>query len=89
MVKVGVRDLRQNLSQYVNIARAGQAVVITERGKAIAQLVPAGADMEERVQALQAAGMIRWRGGKLAMTRPVARLRGKRQVSDLVVEMRQ
>ncbi len=89
MVSVGVRDLRQKLSYYLDLARAGQAIAITEHGKVIAQLVPAETDLKERLAALQAAGLIKWRGNKLAAAEPVAQLRGKKQMSDLVSEMRE
>ena len=89
MLHVGVRDLRQKLSHYLDMARAGQAIAITEHGRVIAQLVPAETDLKGRLEALQAAGLIKWRGSKLAVAKPVARLRGKKQVSDLVSEMRE
>jgi prevent-host-death family protein len=37
---VGVRDLRQNLSRYLDRARRGERVVITERNRPIAVLSP-------------------------------------------------
>lgn len=39
-VKVGVRDLKDSLSAYLRRARAGEHIVVTERGKPIAKLVP-------------------------------------------------
>lgn len=89
MLHVGVRDLRQKLSHYLDIARAGQAVAITEHGKVIAQLVPAETGLKGRLEALQATGMIKWRGNRLASIKPVAKLKGKKTVADLVAEMRE
>jgi prevent-host-death family protein len=40
---VGVRELRQNLSKYLARVKAGEALVVTERGRAVARLVPSGA----------------------------------------------
>lgn len=37
---MGVRDLRQNLSRYLDRARRGQRVVVTERNRPIAVLAP-------------------------------------------------
>jgi antitoxin (DNA-binding transcriptional repressor) of toxin-antitoxin stability system len=85
MLHVGVRELRH----YLDIARAGQAVAITDHGRVIAQLVPAEAGLKGRLEALQAAGMIRWRGNRLSPLKPVAQLRGNVTVADLVSEMRQ
>lgn len=39
-MEVGVRELRNNLSRYLRRARAGEELVITERGRAIARVVP-------------------------------------------------
>jgi prevent-host-death family protein len=40
---VGVRELKAKLSQYLSAAAAGQDVVVTDRGRPIARLVPFGA----------------------------------------------
>jgi prevent-host-death family protein len=37
---VGVRELRQNLSRYLDRARRGRRVVVTERNRPIAVLAP-------------------------------------------------
>jgi prevent-host-death family protein len=37
---VGVRELRQNLSRYLDRVKAGVALVVTERGREVARLVP-------------------------------------------------
>lgn len=42
MTTVGVRELKSCLSAYLRRVRAGEAVVITDRGQAIAEIVPAG-----------------------------------------------
>jgi prevent-host-death family protein len=39
---VGVRELRQNLSRYLDRVKAGEPFVVTERGRAVARLVPSG-----------------------------------------------
>jgi prevent-host-death family protein len=40
---VGVRELRQNLSKYLERVKEGEALVVTERGREVARLIPAGA----------------------------------------------
>jgi prevent-host-death family protein len=37
---VGVRELRQNLSVYLDRVKAGESLTVTERGSEIARLVP-------------------------------------------------
>ena len=39
---VGVRELRQNLSRYLERVKAGEAFVVTERGTEVARLTPSG-----------------------------------------------
>ncbi|HEV2768732.1 MAG TPA: type II toxin-antitoxin system prevent-host-death family antitoxin [Solirubrobacteraceae bacterium] len=39
---VGVRELRQNLSRYLDRVKAGADLEVTERGRVVARLVPAG-----------------------------------------------
>ena len=41
--RVGVRELRQNLSKYLDRVKEGEALVVTERGRQVARLIPAGA----------------------------------------------
>jgi prevent-host-death family protein len=37
---VGVRELRQNLSRYLERVKAGETLTVTERGHEVARLVP-------------------------------------------------
>jgi prevent-host-death family protein len=41
MREVGLKILKNKLSEYVRLAAAGETVVITDRGRAVAELVPA------------------------------------------------
>jgi prevent-host-death family protein len=40
MKEVGIRELKNRLSHYVRQARAGQEIVVTDRGERVAELVP-------------------------------------------------
>jgi prevent-host-death family protein len=42
MNRVGVRELRQNLSRYLVEVKAGESFVVTERGREVARLTPSG-----------------------------------------------
>lgn len=42
MERIGVRDLRQYASTYLDRVKAGETVEVTEHGKLIALLVPPG-----------------------------------------------
>ena len=40
MQKVGLKTLKNKLSEYVRLAASGETVVITDRGRTVAELVP-------------------------------------------------
>jgi prevent-host-death family protein len=40
MKSVGLKVLKNKLSEYVRLAAAGETVVITDRGRAVAKIVP-------------------------------------------------
>ncbi|HYP56317.1 MAG TPA: type II toxin-antitoxin system prevent-host-death family antitoxin [Solirubrobacterales bacterium] len=42
MDRVGVRELRQNLSRYLAEVKEGETFVVTERGREVARLSPSG-----------------------------------------------
>jgi prevent-host-death family protein len=42
MKSVGVRDLKNRLSEYLRRVRFGESVLVTDRGEVIAELLPPG-----------------------------------------------
>jgi prevent-host-death family protein len=83
-MEVGVRELRNHLSRYLDRVRDGDEVVVTDRGRAIARVIPVGA--ERVLDRLIAEGIVtRARRPKGRMTKPI---RTKGIVSDLVGEQR-
>jgi antitoxin (DNA-binding transcriptional repressor) of toxin-antitoxin stability system len=42
MHAVGVRELKNRLSEYLRLVRAGERVLVTDRGQVIAELGPPG-----------------------------------------------
>lgn len=42
MKTVGVRELKNRLSQYLRQVRIGEGVLVTDRGEVVAELVPPG-----------------------------------------------
>ena len=88
-MSVGTRELKSKLSEYLRRVKAGETITVTEHGKMIGRLVPVKPTIEERMQAMVAAGQIEWNGQKLAPYQPKAINRGGRQLSDLVVEARE
>lgn len=88
MDSVGVRDLKNNLTRHLKRVRAGARLVVTERGRAIATLVPVEvpADMAW-AHRLVAAGRAHWSGGKPTGSKNPPRLSGQR-AADIVLEDR-
>lgn len=88
MESIGIRELRQHASRYVDMAKAGQRVAVTERGRLVAYLVPAGAE-GGILDRLALAGEYRPPSGNLSELLPVPRApRGKRPLSEVVAELR-
>jgi prevent-host-death family protein len=83
--EVGVRELHDQLSRYVQHAAAGGEVIVTMRGRRVARLAPVAPD--DALEELRARGLVREpqreyrprRTGRAAPTEPV---------SDLVAEQR-
>jgi prevent-host-death family protein len=89
-LSVGVRELKAHLSEYLREIKKGKTIVITEHGKPVGRLMPAGLSLDERIEALRKAGIISWNGEKLpAVTSPAVKRPGTPNVSDLLIEDRE
>jgi prevent-host-death family protein len=86
---VGVRDLKARLSEYLRQVSQGRTVIITDHGRPVGRLSPVDQPLDERLKALQNAGIVAWNGKKLKPVTPAAVNRGERQVADILVEMRE
>ena len=56
MATVGIRSLKQNASEVVRQAAAGDVITITDRGTPVAQIVPLRAS---RLEEMRNAGLVR------------------------------
>ena len=87
MQRVGTREFKNRLSRNLRAVRAGQTLVITARGKAVAKLRLTGEEksdpnsLRERLEELQARGLIRLGRRRLAKFRAV-KSRGKTAPKD-------
>lgn len=86
---VGIRELKTRLSQYMERVQAGGTVIITDHGRPVGRIIPIGTSLETQLQELVQARLLAWSGKKLARRTPVAHVRGKRTVSDLLIEDRE
>jgi len=67
MKTAAVSELKARLSEYLNQVKAGMEVLITDRGKPIARLVPIlrPKDLKESLVRMEKEGLIRIGSGKL------------------------
>ena len=88
-MRVGVRNLKARLSDYLRQVRRGQVIVITDHGQAVGRLIPAEISLLDIAKNLQAAGLADWNGNKLMEIQPVVINSSQKAISDLLVEMRE
>ncbi len=87
MATVAIRELKNSLSQYLRKVKAGERLVVTERGKPVAVISRAGAPVDEGIEAMVRERAARWGGGKpRGATRP-PRIKGP-SVAKAVLEDR-
>ncbi len=84
--EVGIRDLKNNLSKYIDRVRSGEEVVVTDRGRPVARLSSVDSSTD-RLAALVEAGVVR-APTRTTRRRPRERIKAKGPVSDLVAEQR-
>jgi len=85
---VGIRELKNRLSFYLEKVKAGEKVAVTDRGFVVAYVVPAAAASElEGLLRLVREDRALWAGGKPAGAASPAGVRGK-AVSGIVIEER-
>jgi len=84
---VAISELRSNLRSYVEHARSGENVVVTERGVPIARLV--AVDAATVVERLERDGIIsRPKSSQRPQSTRRTRVRATGPVADLVAELR-
>lgn len=86
---VGVRELKAQLSEYLRRVKAGETVIITERGRPIGRIVPEPEMLEEKIQRLIDAGFMEWNGEWPEITEPTVVNESGILLSDIVVELRE
>jgi prevent-host-death family protein len=84
--EVGVRELHDQLSRYVQHVKDGGEVVVTMRGRRVARLVPV--DEIDPLADLRARGLVREPTEPRTPRARGARLTATKPVSDLVADQR-
>ena len=94
MKSVGLRELKNRLSEYVREVRSGEGVLVTDRGEVVAELIPPGQGSDERgvpsgLVALARRGQLTLGASNSAELYPkLPRLLKRRQVTELLNEER-
>ncbi len=87
-VTVGVRELRQNLSVYLDQVKQGVAMQVTEHGRVVAVLTPVPANAS-RYDILLAQGLITPATKSICDLPPPRKMPpGSRPISEILEEMR-
>jgi prevent-host-death family protein len=93
MRKVGSREFKNRLGQYLAAVRKGQSLLITDRGRPVAKLIPADPEetpadpLRARLLELEAQGLIRLPKRPMRSFKAVPS-RGK-LASEMIIEDRQ
>jgi prevent-host-death family protein len=86
MEKVGIRELRQNATAVLRRVAAGEVVEVTDRGRAVARIVPMHA--ASKLEQLLAEGRASSATGDLLDVKPIPRIAGKPVLSRILADMR-
>ena len=85
---MGVRELRQNLSRFLERVKAGESFVVTERGNEVARLTPSGGRQSALARLIAERGATIPRGDLIANLGPRHRVDGA-STADVLAEQRQ
>ncbi len=89
MERIGIRELRQNASEYVRRAEAGETIEVTDRGRPVARLAPLPA-ADSILDRLIAEGKMTPATADIAsLGPPLPPTPGARPLSEIVDELRE
>jgi prevent-host-death family protein len=95
MQQVGIRELKNRLTHYLESVKNGENVVVTDRGKPVAILhslekIEKDAGLDERLAALAAQGHVRLptRKGPFRKIKPLKLREGEELVSETLIKDR-
>ena len=89
METVGVRELKANLSRHLKRVRAGARLLVSDRGRPIATIIPVDQPTDQAwLHRLVAEGKVHWNGQKLNVPARGVRQKPGKLASDMVLEDR-
>ncbi len=91
MITVGIKELKNSLSRYLVSVKNGEDILITDRGKLIARIIPEKPErpsLRKSLQPLIMTGVIEW-PERPRETSPAPPIKvGGKSVSEMVIEDR-
>ena len=88
METIGIRELKENLSRYMRRVKTGESIIVTDRKKQIAIIMPLEKKAkDEKIYQLIQRDMACWAGGK-PKGMPIRIVSRGSSVSDAVIEGR-
>jgi prevent-host-death family protein len=87
--RIGVRELKANLSAVLREVKAGKTILITERGKSVGRILPAEASTQDTIEEGVRRKLWAWSGRKWQPSLPKVRPRKGAQISDLLLDDRE
>ena len=89
MIRIGIRELRQNASRYLARVKAGETIEITERGKLIALVSPPSPPMTARERLIAEGKLIPAKLPWEPLPPPILPLPGHPTLSEALEEQRE
>ena len=85
-LEIGVRELRDHLSRWLGEVKEGREVVVTERGRPVARIVPSSGP--SHLESLIAQGIVTPPSAPRLPARSIRRIKARGPVSGFVTEQR-
>jgi prevent-host-death family protein len=89
MHPVGIKTLKNKLSEYLRAVAAGETVLVTDRGRLVAELIPPRACSGESPAQQRMGELVRQGLVTPAKVSPKARLPRRKPVADLATVLRE
>jgi prevent-host-death family protein len=87
MKTIGIRELRQNASRWLRLVEQGESFEITDRGRAVALLVPTSVEQSARERLIRA-GRLSPGNGRALDVEPLPPTPGQPLPSEILAAMR-
>ncbi|NLJ49224.1 MAG: type II toxin-antitoxin system prevent-host-death family antitoxin [Candidatus Atribacteria bacterium] len=89
MKKVGIRELKTHLSGYIEKVKSGERLVISERLKPVAYLIPFDTLELQTIWRLVENHTLQWNGSKPKGLKEKIKLKGLKLTSQYIAEDRE